>query len=75
MHILCQNSKYDDLATATQRPDGLAVLAVWFQVRVWGALHAHVVSISADMEAILCRQICLAYQSMFILILLYCIIK
>ena len=33
MHILCQNTKYDDLTTATQRPDGLAVLAVWFEVR------------------------------------------
>ena len=32
MHIVCQNTKYKDMTEATQRPDGLAVLAVWFEV-------------------------------------------
>ena len=32
MHIVCQNTKYEDMTEATQRPDGLAVLAVWFEV-------------------------------------------
>ena len=29
---MCQNTKYKDMTEATQRPDGLAVLAVWFEV-------------------------------------------
>ncbi|XP_037093007.1 carbonic anhydrase 1-like [Pollicipes pollicipes] len=32
MHIVCKNAKYSDMKKATQRPDGLAVLAVWFEV-------------------------------------------
>ena len=33
MHIVCQNTKYEELSEALQHPDGLAVMGIMFEVR------------------------------------------